>query len=230
MEVTVLCLPSVLVLAPAAMPPEGIDRTSIITLLLGLVGLTIVVLCTRRRIRRSQQLPSAAHELPASPETYRNATRDLEEVMLQLDQLSRDIHGRIDTKLARLEALIRDADLRIAQLSQLASPSQKEHPPLPSRERAGVRVLEIGSKPAAEVHPVIEVTLDEENPFAQREDASNGEPDPHAAVYRLADSGLSPAQIANELGRLNGEIELILALRKAKDQAAHAGHVPGRRK
>jgi hypothetical protein len=35
----------------------------------------------------------------------------------------------------------------------------------------------------------------------------------HAEVYRLADQGQTPQQIAQRLGRPSGEIELILALR-----------------
>jgi hypothetical protein len=35
----------------------------------------------------------------------------------------------------------------------------------------------------------------------------------HERIYALADQGLSPRDIARELGRPTGEIELILALR-----------------
>jgi len=43
---------------------------------------------------------------------------------------------------------------------------------------------------------------------------SPAEEDPrHAEVYRLADQGKTASQIAQELGRHSGEIELILALR-----------------
>jgi hypothetical protein len=44
------------------------------------------------------------------------------------------------------------------------------------------------------------------------------EDDPrHAEVYRLADQGLTCPQIAQELGRHSGEVELILALRGKKE-------------
>jgi hypothetical protein len=43
--------------------------------------------------------------------------------------------------------------------------------------------------------------------------------DRHAAIYRLADGGLSPAQIGQEVGKTTGEVELILALRRAKREA-----------
>lgn len=53
------------------------------------------------------------------------------------------------------------------------------------------------------------------NLSAPRAEVSSGsQEDPrHAAVYQLADQGLTCQQIAQELGRHSGEIELILALR-----------------
>ena len=39
-------------------------------------------------------------------------------------------------------------------------------------------------------------------------------PDPNALVYALADDGRSAQEIATQLGRPKGEIELILALRR----------------
>jgi hypothetical protein len=60
---------------------------------------------------------------------------------------------------------------------------------------------------AAAVERAVDLT-----PSPRRESA-NG-PDPrHAEVYALADQGLSARDVARRLGRPNGEIELILALR-----------------
>jgi len=181
----------------AGMAPGGVDTMQVVMLLLGVIGLVIVILSTRRRIRQSQLQPrTSIRETLAQSEASRTATRDLEDVMLELDQLSRDIHGRIDTKMARLEALIREADRRIVALSPRIS--------------------------AAETKPALEITLDQEDPFERRPDGTEPRKpgrELHASIYELADRGLSPVQIANELGRLNGEVELILALRKSKEQA-----------
>lgn len=170
-----------------------------VMLALAVVCLTIVMLSTRRRIRRSQvSSEGAVSKRYFEMKDRRAATRDVEQVMLELDQLSRQIHGRLDTKLVRLEAVIRDADERIAKLSRLARPASRASS--------------------------LEVTLSEEHPEPQREataepSASAVEQCDHryAAIYELADRGSSPLQIAAEVGKTNGEIELILALRKTGD-------------
>ena len=116
--------------------------------------------------------------------------------MLELDQLSRQIHGRIDTKLARLDALMRDADIRIERLSELIR--------------------------AAKDGPANEITLANENPHAVHPAKSDVESDRHADIYRLADGGQPPARIAEKVGKTTGEIELILALRRTKQEACRS--------
>ncbi len=169
------------------------STTQLAMLILGVVGLTILMLSTRSRVRRSRQSPrSTVRERYAQSQQQKTVTRDVEQVMLELDQLSRQIHGRLDTRLARLEAVIRDADERIDELSRL------------------VRTADGGQ--------TLDVTLKEENPNRPPRPAPDAEDGRHAAVHRLADVGLSVAEIAREAGQTTGEIELILALRRVKEQ------------
>ncbi len=109
--------------------------------------------------------------------------------MLELDQLSRQVHGRLDTKLVRLDTLIRDADQRIEKLSRLEGAS------------GGGAVLEL--------------TLDEEVPPDPGAAATHVDDGQHGSIYELADDGLSPVDIARRVGRPTGEVELILSLRDA---------------
>ena len=52
-------------------------------------------------------------------------------------------------------------------------------------------------------------------PSRRKPPKSNLPPDPrHANIYSLADQGRSPSEIARQLNRPSGEIELILALRQ----------------
>jgi hypothetical protein len=172
----------------------GFDPAQLFLPALGIGVLTIIMISTRNRIKRSQSSsrPSAM-ECYAELHDERGATRDLEAVMMELDQLSRQIHGRLDTKLAKLEALIRDADQRIEKLARLQRASAGE--------------------------PTIDVTLEPEAPGRPADPPPPpAEPNSHEAVYRFADSGLKPVEIASELGRNTGEIELILSLRRAKSQ------------
>lgn len=181
----------------AAGDADGPASIQIIMLVLAVVGLTIVMLSTRRRIVRSQKNPSrTVQDRHAGLSKQIGVRRDMETVMAELDKLSRQIHGRIDTKLARLEKLIRDADQRIARLSQLSATSSASH----------------GS--------TVEITLDREDPhqpaFAKPRPAAK---DRQQAVYHLADTGLSPVEIAQRIGETPGVIELMLALRRTRSGA-----------
>ena len=95
------------------------STSQIIMLAAAVVGLTILMLSTRRKLRdHQQQTHPTARERFTELEREVKTTRNVEEVMLELDQLSRQIHGRLDTKFAKLETAIRDADQRIARLGQ----------------------------------------------------------------------------------------------------------------
>jgi DNA-binding NarL/FixJ family response regulator len=165
-----------------------------ITLVLVIAGISILLLTTtRRRIRRAQNSPQAyAREQLSRLRSERSLVADIEELMAELEQFSRQMQARLDTKFAKLETAIRDADQRIDQLDRLLRRAEGE---------PTVDVTVGGSEPAAESPPA----------------AADG--DRHQAVYQLADAGLTPAQIAQELGQSIGEVELIVALRKASSSA-----------
>jgi len=134
--------------------------------------------------------------------------------MAEMDELSRQIHGRLDTKIARLEAIIRDADERIANLSPL---------------------IGSGAKVASAASPAVsslDVTLESEEPLEFHSPEMNAGPrdggrsgdagrgniapldDAHARIYALADRGRNAEQIASDVSRPVGEVQLILSLRE----------------
>lgn len=84
---------------------------------------------------------------------------------------------------------VREADQRAAQLERLIAAADER-----IRELRGLT-----SRPAASSQPRL---------------AAGGDPT-HRAVYELADRGLSPLEIARELGQPTGQVELILNLRRA---------------
>ena len=175
---------------------DGMTASQMVMLAVGIVGLVILLGSTRRRLRRSQRSSGVSvRERYAELQQEASVTHDVETVMRELDQLSRQIHGRLDTKLAKLEAVIRDADERIDRLSRL------------SRALNGAGTIDI--------------TLDPEDPVTPDSRGSDSGSPSHGDVYRLADGGRSPVEIAQELGRTSGEVELILALRKTKQQSGY---------
>lgn len=168
--------------------------------------LTIVMISTRNRTRRNMQAPRhVVRQQYADLSEHRKSLREVEDVMLELDKLAREVHGRLDTRFAKLEVVIHDADERIAKLERLA------------------RVVGDAS-PSADHGSSLDVTLGEEHPDAP-EPTPKMEDSPHAVVYRLADAGMTDIQIAEETGQTTGEIELILALRRAQGTPANTPSV-----
>jgi hypothetical protein len=102
----------------------------------------------------------------------------------------------LDTRLAKLEALIRDADERIDRLQRLTRQVQGE--------------------------PALDVTVDDEEASAPSPTRTTPAEHRHAEIYSLADQGRAAADIAHELSRPVGEVELILSLRRVKSQTERA--------
>jgi len=172
----------------------GMSATQIVLLAMAIVGLTIVMLSTRKRIAQSRQPSGSNVRRRYEQAQERNkAGRDIETVMVELDQLARQVHGRMDTRFAKLEMIIRDADERIENLSRLVR--------------------------AAQGSPTLDVTLEEAVPDPPPVEDKEIDDERYAPIYRLADSGLAAAEIAREVDRTTGEIELILSLRRTRRQA-----------
>jgi len=117
-----------------------------------------------------------------APPQHQQLRQDVESLIVELDELARKINAQIDTRFAKLEAVIRDADRRIATLERLANRADQ-------------------SDQAARRRPVPTSANDAQ----------------HAVVYELADAGKTPIEIARQLGRTPGEVELILNLRGSGD-------------
>jgi len=107
-------------------------------------------------------------------------------------ELTQRLAAQLDAKAAMLEELLAQADARIAQLTRL------------EQEAPNLRV----SDPPRVAHDTPR-SLHHPDQGDEPLDAS------HREVFRLADEGLDPSQIAQRLGQPIGQIRLILALRRA---------------
>jgi DNA-binding NarL/FixJ family response regulator len=169
--------PHYLILATLPIPTEWIAP------LIAIAATAYVLYRSRMRLKKDPlfRLPAAN-----SLSQQRSVERQMQNLLVELSEMARQVTAGLDTRAAKLDALIREADEKIARLTALlraASPEQSNG---------------ATSAPAAPVPPP---------PCAY-------EPDPrHVEVYTLADQGQTPSQIAGQLNRPNGEIELILALR-----------------
>jgi len=149
---------------------------------------------SRRKLKRQSQQPKRVSPQRDQPPLARGSQdlmrRDLESLIAELEQLSRKISAEIDTRFAKLEAAMHDADRRIAALHRLAQHQTGQVGQTPPPREAG--------------------------PVSDRPE------DRYTLIYELADVGFSPVEIARDLGRTPGEVELILNLRN-KGQAKASG-------
>jgi len=148
-------------------------------------GLTVVYIVMRPFKKRKDPL---AHPTNLSLAGQREVERQMTELLVELEQMSRQMTAQLDTRARKLELLIKEADEKIAALQNHGD---------------GRAILPT---------------------FVQTETApgmSARAADPrHAEVYDLADAGQSARQIAQQLSRPQGEIELILHLRPRLATAA----------
>jgi hypothetical protein len=192
---------------------QSIDTTmsgsQLLMLAMAIAGLTILMISTRKKmVQRSRESAARPKVRDQARQMQKEShlRRDLDQVMLELDQLSRHIHARIDTKFAKLEAVIRDADERIERLSRLTDTASGQ---------GGGEDVRGGGKGQ------LDITLEQQDPgtpsSATPESAATSERRmDHEAIYRMGDAGMSAHEIAARTGKQTGEIELILSLRSAR--------------
>jgi hypothetical protein len=181
------------------------------------VVLLIVLLWPRFRAGGNAS-QSGSYSSPAATEPslaqQRAVERDMQTLMRELSEMARKIGTQLDAKSARLEALIRAADERVARLESFSygGGARSTTNDTPADDNDGHT-----SKPL----PPDIVLPPPSNAVAA---TAPHEPDPrHAQIYALADQGLSAVQIAERLGYNEGEIELIVALRPPRSRRAGAG-------
>lgn len=151
------------------------------------VGVFIMTYIIIRPFMRRKNDPMDKPAFGRSLSQQRTVERQMESLLVELSEMTRQMSAQLDNRSAKLEILLKEADERIVQLRRL---QQNAVPASPAQTPAF----------EAPVEPVA---------------APMSEPDPaHAEVYALADQGRSVSEIATGLSRPSGEIELILALRQ----------------
>ncbi len=166
--------------------------------IIGVATFLIIYIVVRPFMKRKKD----PMDRPAAPmgrlSQHRTVERQMESLLVELSEMTRQMSAQLDSRAAKLELLIRDADERIAQLRQLAQNEPSAMPPPTTT-------------------PTTPATPDAPPTFEARDlepAAPLSDIDPrHAEVYALADTGKSVSEIASALTRPSGEIELILALR-----------------
>jgi len=171
------------------------DSGSVVAGLLMGAGLLIIGFVAYMRVRSTR----AGIPGPSAPKPTRaprgNQIEHMRAVMAEVQELTRASVAQMESRITKLESLIREADERLARM-QGVSPQRAEHRP----EMPHVEVRRTTpSRPS--------IGTDE---LSQR-------------VFALADAGRSPGDIARELSEHTGKVELILALRQESRRAIRSG-------
>lgn len=188
---------------------------SLVPLLLAIIAVVFLLSSVRRRLRhqasRDEEEP-VQRKPPPGKSSQARLRNDLETLLGELQDLSRRISAEIDTRFAKLEAAMNDADRRIAALNRLSGQSSADEDETRSTDEADTEEAVPSVSPTA-----IEDTAESKPEVKQQSPPESPEPEGETrqqAVYRLADQGVTPVEIARQLGRTPGEVELILNLRQ----------------
>ena len=154
-------------------------------IIIAVCGATILYAIFRPSAR-SKRDPLTRVPSSARLSQQRNTERQMESLLVELSEMARQISAQLDTRSQKLELLIQEADAKIAEME---------------RARAGA------TGPTSSDHQTW--STHSEPPPAETDVI-----DPrHQEIYTLADQGTSAPDIARQLDRPRGEVELILALR-----------------
>ena len=144
-----------------------------------------------RARRGTKKDPLENRTMSSSMAQQRAVERQMSNLLVELSEMARTVSASLDTRAAKLEALMDAADQRIEALRALnqANGLTSSAPP-----RAAIP----HDAPPSDIVATTTVARND---------------DRHIEVYDLHDRGRSVPEIAAALGRPSGEIELILALR-----------------
>ena len=185
-------------------PPAARDpATTWIVIAVAILGIVYVTFVRPVRQKKKDRDP-LQRQAGGVLARQRSVEREMSNLLVELSEMARQMTAQLDTRTAKLELLLKEADEKILLLKRAGVDGRGTLAitgPVPEQEgaTAAAAALEgVIMEARAPVHAAMpEPQLDPR----------------HARVYDLADEGHSPQEIARELERPSGEIELILALR-----------------
>jgi hypothetical protein len=185
-------------------------NNGLMMLMLVLCATVIMIVLLRRHQFRGTSRREMARDHVSRIRDQHRLRQSMDELLVQLEEASRRVGAQIDTKFAKLETVIQDADDRLARLEHVLGRLGGEK--AASRASAGGR----STRPASITRTP--PTSGAEKVARNSPGRSPGEaPDPSfERVYELIDAGASPLKTAEQLGLPLGEVELILNLRKLR--------------
>ncbi|HZN66770.1 MAG TPA: hypothetical protein VFB66_15875 [Tepidisphaeraceae bacterium] len=172
--------------------------------------LTIVYVVFIRPLRKKKDpLARPKGDAGANLARQRSVERDMSNLLVELSEMTRQLTAQLDTRAAKLEILLREADEKLAALRAEAGRSPEG---VGQHELSLRHSVDRGFHPPAQDHHdrlLLSNTAVSSTALAETDRR-------HAAIYEMADEGHNAHEIARQLDRPSGEIELILALRSGR--------------
>lgn len=163
----------------------------------GVMGVVYLVMRPRTKKRDPLDTPI---RIPLNKQ--REVEQQMNTLLVELSQMAREITAQLDTRAAKLELLIKEADEKLNALAAAQGQAQvvaeKNNSAAPHSSIAPAEMAALQSFPSET--PSLALAA----PATDRR---------YAEIYCLADEGKRANEIAKLLNRPNGEVELILALR-----------------
>jgi len=200
----------------------------------GIITILYVTVIRPMRKGKSQGDPLERKPTKSSLAQQRAIERDMGNLLVQYEEMIRRMTAQVDIRATKLEMLIQDAEKKIAVLKGLsgaASLAVQGSGQTPDGNAIANPAVIADPGPSASVGAAtmppgaLEVpsasdgaagaTLEARKPADESGSAGNAD-NRHAEIYRLADGGRTARQIAQELNRPDGEVELILHLRSPR--------------
>jgi hypothetical protein len=160
---------------------------------------TILYVSVIRPAMQKKRDPLAYKPIAGNLAKERGVERQMQNLLVELSEMARQMNAQLDTRSQKLQLLLDDADQRIAKLEKLQTQGEGVKSQ-PAAEAIRLNPPATARAITAPSSPAINLPVD---PL----DAQ------HQQIYALADQGQGPGDIARELNRPRGEVELILALR-----------------
>jgi len=188
-------------LLPLALPTPPVNDQTVWLVIAAAGALGLYVLMRPRGKKRRDPLEGGGRFPPLARQ--REVEQQMNGLLVELSQMARQITAQLDTRAAKLDLLIKEADERLAALraatAQVRDVAEMKSAP------AGENVVAAEEAAALQTFSA-ELTLAPAAPPPRLDER-------HGDVYALADEGKTANEIARLLHRPAGEIELILALR-----------------
>jgi hypothetical protein len=184
------------------------------------LGLSTIAM-RRRRSKPASAAMETVRDQVASNRRLQGARQEVEEIFVQISELARQLNAQMDTRFAKIEHAIAEADEKIASLEGLL------------RQAAGVKEVDVlVQDKAPDRVPAVEPPTPpnrkggRKTPKADKTTKGTPAAEPptaddlgelrYSTIYSLADQGLSSIDIARQTGQTTGEVELILNLRRSR--------------